>query len=91
MIKERTMVQARDGGYLLPEMDILRIYIEAELEAAVIIEGKLQLSKSDEIKSKDKIRFEDESWEKVIKQMKDITNKIKNPPAQEAHINEVSK
>ncbi|MBW0532179.1 hypothetical protein O181_071894 [Austropuccinia psidii MF-1] len=28
-IKDRTMVQARDGGYILPEMDILRNYIEA--------------------------------------------------------------
>ncbi|MBW0541754.1 hypothetical protein O181_081469 [Austropuccinia psidii MF-1] len=28
MIKDRTMVQARDGGYTLPEMDILRNSIE---------------------------------------------------------------
>ncbi|MBW0569721.1 hypothetical protein O181_109436 [Austropuccinia psidii MF-1] len=91
MIKDRTMVQARDGGYILPEMDILRNYIEAELEAAVVIKGKSQLSKSDEIKSKKKTRFEDESWEEVIKQMKDITKKIKNPPAQEAHVNEAPK
>ncbi|MBW0547377.1 hypothetical protein O181_087092 [Austropuccinia psidii MF-1] len=40
MIKDRAMVQARDGGYILPEMDILRNYIEAELEAAVVIKGK---------------------------------------------------
>ncbi|MBW0591550.1 hypothetical protein O181_131265 [Austropuccinia psidii MF-1] len=43
IIKDRTMVQARDGGYILPEMNILRNYIEAELEAAVIIKGKSQL------------------------------------------------
>ncbi|MBW0543668.1 hypothetical protein O181_083383 [Austropuccinia psidii MF-1] len=85
------MAQARDGGYILPEMDILRNYIEAELEAAVVIKGKSQLSKSDEIKSKKKTRFEDESWEEVIKKMKDITKKIKNPPAQEAHVNEAPK
>ncbi|MBW0570064.1 hypothetical protein O181_109779 [Austropuccinia psidii MF-1] len=82
------MVQARDGGYILPEMDILRNHIEAELEAAVVIKGKSQLSKSDEIKSKKKTIFEDESWEEVINQMKDIMNKMKNPPAQEAHVNE---
>ncbi|MBW0512188.1 hypothetical protein O181_051903 [Austropuccinia psidii MF-1] len=35
--------------------------------------------------------FEDESWEEVIKQMKDITNKINNTPAQEAHVNESPK
>ena len=91
MIKDRTMVQARDGGYILPEMDILRNYIEAELEAAVVIKGKSQLSKSDEIKSKKKTRFEDEIWEEVFKKMKDITKKIKNPQAQEAHVNEAPK
>ncbi|MBW0583966.1 hypothetical protein O181_123681 [Austropuccinia psidii MF-1] len=72
-------------------MDNLRNYIEAELEAAVVTKGKSQLSKSDEIKSQNKTRFEDESWEEAIKQMKDIKNKIKNPPAQEAHVNEAPK
>ncbi|MBW0551987.1 hypothetical protein O181_091702 [Austropuccinia psidii MF-1] len=90
MIKDG-LVQARDGGYILPEMDILRNPIEAELEAAVVIEGTSQLSKSDEIKSKKKTRFEYQSWEEVIKQMKDITNKTKNPPAQESHFNEAQK
>ncbi|MBW0533169.1 hypothetical protein O181_072884 [Austropuccinia psidii MF-1] len=90
MITDRTTVQARDGGYILPEMDILQNYIEAELEAEVVIKGKSSLSKSDEIKRK-KNRFEDESWEEVIKQMKDITKKIKNSPAQEAHVNQAPK
>ncbi|MBW0543885.1 hypothetical protein O181_083600 [Austropuccinia psidii MF-1] len=40
MIKDRTMVQARDGRYILPEMDILRNYIEAELDTAVVIKAK---------------------------------------------------
>ncbi|MBW0545983.1 hypothetical protein O181_085698 [Austropuccinia psidii MF-1] len=71
-------------------MDILRNYIEAELEAEVAIKGKSQFPNSDEIKSK-KNRFEDESWEEVIKKMEDITKKIKNPPAQEAHVNEAPK
>ncbi|MBW0484745.1 hypothetical protein O181_024460 [Austropuccinia psidii MF-1] len=72
-------------------MDILRNYIESELEAAVVIKGKSQLSKSDEIKRKKKTRFEDEIWEEDIKQMKDITKKIKNSPAQDAHVNEAPK
>ncbi|MBW0579271.1 hypothetical protein O181_118986 [Austropuccinia psidii MF-1] len=92
MIRDRTMVQARDGAYILPEMDILRNSIEAELEAEVVVlKVKSQLSKSDEIKSKKKKTFEDESWEWVIKKMKDITKKIKNPPAQEADVNEAPK
>ncbi|MBW0541700.1 hypothetical protein O181_081415 [Austropuccinia psidii MF-1] len=61
MIKDRTMIQARDRAYTLPEMDILINYIEAEWEAAVVIKGKSQSSKSDEIKSKNKTRSEDES------------------------------
>ncbi|MBW0504549.1 hypothetical protein O181_044264 [Austropuccinia psidii MF-1] len=82
------MVQERDGGYILPEIYIIRNHIEAELEEAVVIKGKSQLSKSDEIKNIKKTRFEDESWEECIKQMKDITKKIKNPPGEDAHINE---
>ncbi|MBW0506455.1 hypothetical protein O181_046170 [Austropuccinia psidii MF-1] len=39
-------------------------------------------------KSRKKTRFEDESWEGIVKKMKYIKNKIKNPPAQEAHLNE---
>ncbi|MBW0544152.1 hypothetical protein O181_083867 [Austropuccinia psidii MF-1] len=50
MIKDRTMVQERDGEYILPEMDILRNYIEAELEEEVGIKGKSQSSNSDKIK-----------------------------------------
>ncbi|MBW0472540.1 hypothetical protein O181_012255 [Austropuccinia psidii MF-1] len=85
------MVQARDGGYILPEMDILRNYIEAEFGTEVVIEGKSQLSKSKEIKSRNKTRFENENWVEGIKQIKDITKKIKNPPAEEAHFNEAPK
>ncbi|MBW0552520.1 hypothetical protein O181_092235 [Austropuccinia psidii MF-1] len=52
MIQERTMVQQRDGGYIVPEMDILRNYIEASSEVAVVDKLKSQLSKSDEIRSR---------------------------------------
>ncbi|MBW0500539.1 hypothetical protein O181_040254 [Austropuccinia psidii MF-1] len=88
MIKDRTMVKERDSGYILPEMDILRDYIVEELEASVVIEGKSQLSRSYEIKSKNKTIFEYESSEEVIKQMEDIAKKIRKPPSQEAQVNE---
>ncbi|MBW0524143.1 hypothetical protein O181_063858 [Austropuccinia psidii MF-1] len=91
MIKDRTMVQTRDGGYILPEMDILRNYVKEELEEVVGIEWKSQLSNSDEIKSRKKTRFEDEIWVEVIKQMKVITKKRKSLPAQEAHVNKAPK
>ncbi|MBW0563709.1 hypothetical protein O181_103424 [Austropuccinia psidii MF-1] len=42
-------------------------------------------------KAKKKTAFKDESWEEVIKKMKDITKRINNPPAKEAHINEAPK
>ncbi|MBW0477956.1 hypothetical protein O181_017671 [Austropuccinia psidii MF-1] len=91
MIKERTMVQARNGGYILPERDILRNHIEEELEAEVVLQGKSKFSNSDEIKSKNKKLFEAKIWEEVIQQMKDIKKKIENPKAQEAYVNEAPK
>ncbi|MBW0482218.1 hypothetical protein O181_021933 [Austropuccinia psidii MF-1] len=91
MIKDRTIVQERYGEYILPEMDILRSYMKAELEAVVVIQEKKKLSKSDGIKSREKTRFEDEIGAYVIKKMKDITTKIKNVLAQEAHVNEALK
>ncbi|MBW0563216.1 hypothetical protein O181_102931 [Austropuccinia psidii MF-1] len=82
------MVQARDGGYFLPEMDILRDYIQAELEAAVFIKVKSHLTNSDGIKIKIKTKFEDKSWEEIIKQVKYITKKIRTPPAQQPPVQE---
>ncbi|MBW0579971.1 hypothetical protein O181_119686 [Austropuccinia psidii MF-1] len=85
------MAQEKDGGYIIPEIDILRNYIEEELEEEVVIKGRSELLNSDEIKSKKITRFEDESWEEVITQMKDINKKIRNSPAEEAHVNEAPK
>ncbi|MBW0554890.1 hypothetical protein O181_094605 [Austropuccinia psidii MF-1] len=53
MIKERAMVQALVGGYIIPRLDILKLYIEQDF------------------------------WDEVIKQVKEITQKIKNPPQPE--------
>ncbi|MBW0465824.1 hypothetical protein O181_005539 [Austropuccinia psidii MF-1] len=83
------MAQEKDGGYILSEKDIPRDYIEAELEEEVAIEGKSQLSNSDEIKVRKKTLFEDEICEEAIKQTKDINKKRKNTPAQEASVNEI--
>ncbi|MBW0581621.1 hypothetical protein O181_121336 [Austropuccinia psidii MF-1] len=77
MIKDRAMVQALDGGYIIPRLDILKLYIEQDLEAKVLIQQK-EFSKPKPPEKK--TRFEDESWDVVLKQLKELTHKIKNPP-----------
>ncbi|MBW0578225.1 hypothetical protein O181_117940, partial [Austropuccinia psidii MF-1] len=80
MIKDKAMVQALDGGYIIPRLEILKLYIEQDLEAKVLIQQKeFSQPKSQE----NKARFEEESWEEVLKQMKDLTKTIKNPHPQE--------
>ncbi|MBW0500467.1 hypothetical protein O181_040182 [Austropuccinia psidii MF-1] len=80
MIKDKAMVRALGGGYIVPRLDILKLYIEQDLEAKLLIQQKeFSTAKSKENKS----RFDDESWEEVLKQMKDLTQKIKNPQPQE--------
>ncbi|MBW0478198.1 hypothetical protein O181_017913 [Austropuccinia psidii MF-1] len=37
MIKDRAIVQALDGGYIIPRLEILKLYIEQYLEAKVLI------------------------------------------------------
>ncbi|MBW0497934.1 hypothetical protein O181_037649 [Austropuccinia psidii MF-1] len=76
MIKNRAMIQALYGGYILPRLDILKLYIEQDLEAKVHIQQK-ELSKPKPPERK--TRFEDESWDEVLKQVKELTQKIKNP------------
>ena len=34
------MSQALDGGYIIPRLDILKLYIEQDLEAKVLIQQK---------------------------------------------------
>ncbi|MBW0592954.1 hypothetical protein O181_132669 [Austropuccinia psidii MF-1] len=74
------MVQALDGGYIIPRLDILKLYIEQDLEAKVLIQQK-EFSKPKPPEKK--TRFEDESWDEVLKQVKELTQKIKNPPQPE--------
>ncbi|MBW0462522.1 hypothetical protein O181_002237, partial [Austropuccinia psidii MF-1] len=74
------MVQDLDGGYIIPILEILRLYIEQDLEAKFVIQQKeFSQAKSQEKKA----RFEEESWEEVLKQIKDLTQKIQNPQPQE--------
>ncbi|MBW0576303.1 hypothetical protein O181_116018 [Austropuccinia psidii MF-1] len=80
MIKDKAMVQALDGGYIIPRLEILKLYIEQDLEAKVLIQQK---EFSQPKSQKKKARFEEESWEEVLKQMKDLTKTIKNPQPQE--------
>ncbi|MBW0588976.1 hypothetical protein O181_128691 [Austropuccinia psidii MF-1] len=80
MIKDRAMVQALDRGYIIPRLEILKLYIEQNLEAKVLIQQK-EFSKPKPPEKK--IRFEDESWDEALKQVKELTHKIKNPPQPE--------
>ncbi|MBW0577090.1 hypothetical protein O181_116805 [Austropuccinia psidii MF-1] len=79
MIKDKAMVQALDGGYIITRLEILKLYIKQDLEAKVSIQQKqFSQPKSQEKKA----RFEEEIWEEVLKQIKDLTKKIKNPQPQ---------
>ncbi|MBW0475620.1 hypothetical protein O181_015335 [Austropuccinia psidii MF-1] len=73
------MVQPLDGGYIISRLQILKIYIEQDLEAKFLIQQKeFSQAKSQEKKA----RFEEESWEEFLKKMKDLTQKIQNPQPQ---------
>ncbi|MBW0530797.1 hypothetical protein O181_070512 [Austropuccinia psidii MF-1] len=79
MIKDKAMVQALDGGYIITRLEILKLYIEQDLEAKILIQQK-RFSK--EKSQKKKARFKKESWEEVLKKMKDLTQKIQNSQPQ---------
>ncbi|MBW0533199.1 hypothetical protein O181_072914 [Austropuccinia psidii MF-1] len=44
IIKDRAMGQVLDGGYIIPRLDILKLYIEQDLESKVLIQQE-ELSK----------------------------------------------
>ncbi|MBW0553362.1 hypothetical protein O181_093077 [Austropuccinia psidii MF-1] len=77
MIKDRAMVQALDVGYIIPRLEILKLYIEQDLEAKVLIQQK-EFSKRKPPEKK--TIFEDGSRDEVLKQVKELTHKLKNPP-----------
>ncbi|MBW0468203.1 hypothetical protein O181_007918 [Austropuccinia psidii MF-1] len=76
------MVQVLDGGYIIPRLDILKIYVEQDLESKVLIQQK-EFSKP-KLPEK-KTRFQAESWAEALKQVKKLTHKLKNPPQPEPH------
>ncbi|MBW0576605.1 hypothetical protein O181_116320 [Austropuccinia psidii MF-1] len=80
MIKDRAMVQSLDGACIIPRLDVLILYIEQDLEAKVLIQQK-EFSKPKPAETK--TRFEDESCDEALKQVKELTHKIKNPPQPE--------
>ncbi|MBW0481140.1 hypothetical protein O181_020855 [Austropuccinia psidii MF-1] len=67
MIKYRAMVQALDGGYIITRLYFLKLYIEKELEAKVLIQQKEFFKPKPPEKT---TRFEDESWDGALKQVK---------------------
>ncbi|MBW0536668.1 hypothetical protein O181_076383 [Austropuccinia psidii MF-1] len=63
MKKVKAMVQALDGGYIIPRLEILKLHIEQDLEAKVLIQQK----ESSQPRSQEKkASFEEESWEEVL-------------------------
>ncbi|MBW0551091.1 hypothetical protein O181_090806 [Austropuccinia psidii MF-1] len=79
------MIQARDGGYIVPEIEVLKSYIEQEVEAVVLsrdrVEDKMSqdefnhtyLNKAQE----KKVKFEFETMENALSQLKDLNKKNK--------------
>ncbi|MBW0480351.1 hypothetical protein O181_020066 [Austropuccinia psidii MF-1] len=80
IIKDRAMVQTLDGGYIIPTLEILKLYIEEDLDAKVLIQKKEFYKPKP---SEKKTIFEDESWDEVLKQVKELTQKLKDPPQPE--------
>ncbi|MBW0591176.1 hypothetical protein O181_130891 [Austropuccinia psidii MF-1] len=85
MRRDKVMIQARDGGYIVPEMKVLKSYIEQELETVIISRDRSQDTNShyelnqphiDKTKAK-KVQFEDETMENALNQLKELNNKIK--------------
>ncbi|MBW0547118.1 hypothetical protein O181_086833 [Austropuccinia psidii MF-1] len=75
MIKDKGMVQSRDGGYIIPKLKVLKEYIEQDLKAKVLIQGK-EFSKQD---FKEKVRFEEDTLGEVLQKAKELSKKINTP------------
>ncbi|MBW0541707.1 hypothetical protein O181_081422 [Austropuccinia psidii MF-1] len=85
MRRDKVMIQARDGGYIVPEMKVLKSYIEQELETVIISRDRVEDTSShyesnqphiDKTKAK-KVQFEDDTMENALNQLKELNNKIK--------------
>ncbi|MBW0471667.1 hypothetical protein O181_011382 [Austropuccinia psidii MF-1] len=80
MINDKARVQAWNCCYIIPGFEISKLYIEQDLEVKVLIKQK---EFSQEKSKEKKARFEEESWEEVLRQMEDLTQKIQNPQPKE--------
>ncbi|MBW0543850.1 hypothetical protein O181_083565 [Austropuccinia psidii MF-1] len=79
MIKDKVMVQASNGGYIIPKFKFLKEYIEKNLQAKVSIQGK-EFSKQElNIKPKEIFIYEEDTLGEVLKQVKDLSKKINTP------------
>ncbi|MBW0562772.1 hypothetical protein O181_102487 [Austropuccinia psidii MF-1] len=85
MRRDKVIIQARDGGYIVPEMKVLKSYIEQELETVIISRDRSQDTNShyelnqphiDKTKAK-KVQFEDDTMGNSLNQLKELNNKIK--------------
>ncbi|MBW0498732.1 hypothetical protein O181_038447 [Austropuccinia psidii MF-1] len=79
------MIQEREGGYIVPEINLLKSYIEQELETVIISWDRVEDTSShyesnhphiDKTQAK-KVQFEDETLENAFKKLKDLNKKIK--------------
>ncbi|MBW0469535.1 hypothetical protein O181_009250 [Austropuccinia psidii MF-1] len=74
------MVEFLDGDYIIPRLEILKLYIGQYLESKVLIQQR----EYKQVKQQEnKASFEEEIWEKFLKKMTDLTQKIQNPQPQE--------
>ncbi|MBW0536766.1 hypothetical protein O181_076481 [Austropuccinia psidii MF-1] len=85
MRRDKVMIQARDGGYIVPEMKVLKSYIEQELETVIISMDRAEDTTShyelnhphiEKMQAK-KVQFEDDTMENALNKLKELNNKIK--------------
>ncbi|MBW0564902.1 hypothetical protein O181_104617 [Austropuccinia psidii MF-1] len=85
MRRDKVMIQARDGGYIVPEMKVLKSYIGQKLETVIISRYRAEDTNShyelnhphiDKTQEK-KVQFEYDTMENALNQLKELDNKIK--------------
>ncbi|MBW0473560.1 hypothetical protein O181_013275 [Austropuccinia psidii MF-1] len=80
MIEDKAIFQSLDWGYIIPRLEILKSYIEQDLEDKVVIQ-KEELAKPKP--QENKTRHKDEIGDEVLKQVKELTQKLQSPPQPE--------
>ncbi|MBW0572319.1 hypothetical protein O181_112034 [Austropuccinia psidii MF-1] len=86
MRRDKVMIQERDGGYIEPEMKVLKSYIEQEIGTVIISRDRAEDTNShyelnhphiDKTQAK-KVQFEDDTMENALNKLKELDNKIQN-------------